>query len=88
MRESEASWPLPCLDFCTPTFAWGYHGGAPEELAIAILHDHLGGTGTVVERRVLAHYRAFAHEIVARFSHNGPWTLSSESVTKWLAARP
>ena len=78
--------PLRCLDFCTPTFAWGYHGGAPDELAIAILHDHLGSPNTVVERRVLALYRAFADEVVAKFSHSGSWSLPEGTVAKWLAA--
>ena len=86
MREDETTLPLRCLDFCTPTFAWGYHGGAPDELAIAILHDHLGSSSTVVERRVLALYRAFAHEVIAKFSHGGSWTLSSELVAKWIGA--
>jgi len=86
VRDFETSVPLRCLDFCTPTFAWGYHGGAPEELAIAILHDHLGCSSTVVERRVLLLYRAFAHEVVAKFSHSGSWTLSGDLVAKWIEA--
>ena len=88
VRESEASVPLRCLDFCTPTFAWGYHGGAPDERAITILHDDFGCTSTVVDRRVLALYRAFAHEVVAKFSHGGSWTLSSGLISKWLDAHP
>ena len=84
VREFETTQPLRCLDFCTPTFAWGYHGGAPDELAIAILADHFHSPSTVVERRVLALYRAFAHEVVAKFSHNGAWTLQGELVEKWI----
>jgi hypothetical protein len=87
VRDLETTVPLRCLDFCTPTFAWGYHGGAPDELAIAILADYFGSPSTVVERRVLALYRAFAHEVVAKFSHNGSWSLPSELVTKWIGSR-
>jgi hypothetical protein len=86
VRDNDGSLPLRCLDFCTPTFAWGYHGGAPNELAIAILHDHLGSNSGCVEPRVLALYHAFAHEIVAKFAHGGAWTLPEDSVAKWVVA--
>ncbi len=76
--------PLRCLDFNTPTFAWGYHGGASEELAIAILHDHLGSPSLMVESRVLALYRSFVDEIVANFAYDGAWSMTEGTVAKWI----
>jgi hypothetical protein len=36
VRSDITTSPLRCRDFFTPSFAWGYHGGAPDNLAIAI----------------------------------------------------
>jgi hypothetical protein len=79
--------PLRCLDFFTPLFGWGYHGGAPEELAIAILHDHFGSDRAVVEQRVLRLYRAFADEIVAKFARDHRWSLPAGLVERWVVKR-
>ena len=79
--------PLRCLDFNTPTFAWGYHGGAPEELAIAILQDHLSSSSMTVEQRVLSLYRPFVDQIVANFEYGGAWSITEGTVAKWIAAR-
>jgi hypothetical protein len=79
--------PLRCLDFNTPTFGWGFHGGASDELAIAILSDHLGASNHVFDTRVLRLYRAFVDDVVSKFTHGGPWTLSDRSVAKWLSSR-
>ena len=87
VRSLEGNVPLRCLDFNTPTFAWGYHGGAPEELAIAILHDHLGSPSLTVENRVLQLYRSFADEIVANFEYAGAWSITEGVVAKWIAGR-
>ncbi len=78
--------PLRCLDYNTPTFGWGFHGGASDELAIAILSEHLGSVGQVFDTRVLRLYPAFVDDVVAKFTHGGPWTLSDRSVAKWLSA--
>jgi hypothetical protein len=79
--------PLRCLDFFTPRFGWGYHAGASEELAIAILHDHFGYERAVVEQRVLRLYSAFADEIVAKFARAKRWSLPSGLVAKWVTQR-
>jgi hypothetical protein len=79
--------PLRCLDFFTPGFAWGYHGGAPDELAIAILHDHFGSSRLSVEQRVLALYRAFTDDIVSKFARDRRWSLASALVGKWIDQR-
>ena len=87
VRQPSGSAPLRCLDFNTPTFAWGYHGGAPEELAIAILHDHIGSSSMIVENRVLQLYRSFVDEIVANFEYGGAWSITEGTVAKWIAAQ-
>jgi hypothetical protein len=79
--------PLPCLDFFTPAFGWGYHGGAPDELAIAILHDYFGSRRPVVESRVLKLYRAFADDIVSKFAYDRRWSLPAALVEKWVDQR-
>lgn len=78
--------PLRCLDFNTPTFGWGFHGSAADELAIAILSEHLGSAEQAFDTRVLRLYRAFVDDVVSKFTHGGPWTLSDRSVAKWLSA--
>jgi hypothetical protein len=78
--------PLRCLDFSTPTFGWGFHGTAPEELAIAILHDHFGSPGTSFESRVLKLYRRFANDVIAEFENGEPFSLSESAVTRWVTA--
>ena len=87
VRSPNGATPLRCLDFNTPTFAWGYHGGAPEELAIAILHDHIGSSSMMVEHRVLQLYRSFADEIVANFEYGGAWSMTEGTVAKWIATQ-
>jgi uncharacterized protein DUF6166 len=79
--------PLRCLDFFTPGFGWGYHGGAPDELAIAILHDYFGSRRAVVDQRVLGLYRAFADEIVSKFAYDRRWSLPAGLVGDWIGQR-
>ncbi len=79
--------PLRCLDYNTPTFGWGFHGSAADELAIAILSEHLGAANHAFDTRVLRLYRAFVDDVVSKFTHGGPWTLSDRSVAKWLSSQ-
>jgi len=79
--------PLRCLDFSTPTFAWGYRSGATEELSIAILHDHFASPHTMVEQRVLRLFRAFTEEIVANFESESAWSMNENAVAKWIRNR-
>lgn len=79
--------PLRCLDFFTPGFGWGYHGGAPDELAIAILHDYFGSRRPVVAERVLNLYRAFADEVVSKFAYDRRWSLTAGLVEDWVGQR-
>jgi hypothetical protein len=87
VRSEAGTAPLRCLDFCTPTFAWGYHGGASEELAIAILHEHLGSPDAMVGQRVLRLFRAFTDEIVANFDRDNAWSINENAVAKWIRDR-
>jgi hypothetical protein len=76
--------PLRCLDFFGPSFSWGFHGGAADELAIAILHDHFGLTSTVVGSRIRGLYHAFVDEVVSKLSRARTWTLDRETVEQWV----
>jgi hypothetical protein len=77
---------LRCLDFATPTFGWGFHGSASEELAIAILHDHFGSPGTSFTGRVLRLYRSFTADVIAQFENGEPFSLSEHAIARWLGA--
>ncbi|MBD5634439.1 MAG: hypothetical protein IAI49_08180 [Candidatus Eremiobacteraeota bacterium] len=89
MKDSNAlgSAPLRCLDFATPTFGWGFHGSASEELAIAILHDHFGSPGTAFESRVLRLYRSFTNDVIAGFENGEPFSLSESAVARWIGTK-
>ena len=76
--------PLRCLDFFGPSFSWGFHGGAADELAIAILHDHFGLDSTVVGSRIRGMYHAFVDEVVSKLSRARTWTLDEDAVAKWV----
>ena len=76
--------PLRCLDFFGPSFSWGFHGGAADELAIAILHDHFGLDSTVVGSRIRGLYHAFVHDVVSKLSRARTWTLDRDTVEQWV----
>jgi hypothetical protein len=54
-------------------FEWSYEGAAPEQLALALLADHLGD-----DQQALAACEAFMTEVVANF--NNEWEMTSEDV--------
>ena len=54
-------------------FEWSYEGGAPGQLALALLADHLGD-----DRAALEHYDSFMKAIVANF--NNEWEMTSEDI--------
>ena len=60
-------------------FDWGYHGGEPLQLALAILMDHTRDEDTAIR-----HYAAFEREVVSQLSCGGPWSLMPGQVTWWL----
>lgn len=59
-------------------FEWTYEGPAPEQLALALLTDHLGD-----DRKALAHYPVFMREVVANFENE--WEMTSEDIDAVLA---
>lgn len=60
-------------------FEWGYAGGGPAQLALAILADAVGADAA----RPL--YQRFKFEVVARLPRAG-WELSREDVLGWFRA--
>lgn len=85
VRSELTTSPLRCRDFFTPTFAWGYHGGAPDNLAIAILEDHFGLTDAAVDGRVMRLFSAFTDDMVSNFGHDDAWSLSGTRIAKWVS---
>jgi hypothetical protein len=60
-------------------FEWTYEGDSPQQLALAILVDHLGD-----KDRAIKLSRPFMKKIVANLDND--WTLSSEEVDVFLRA--
>ena len=60
-------------------FEWTYEGDSPQQLALAILVDHLGD-----EDRAIKLSGPFMKKIVANLDND--WTLSSEDVDVFLRA--
>lgn len=59
-------------------FEWTYEGGAPAQLALALLADHFQD-----DDKALAHYERFMQEIVANFDNE--WQMTSEDIDTALA---
>ena len=60
-------------------FEWTYEGDSPQQLALAILVDHIGD-----KDRAIKLSRPFMKKIVANLDND--WTLSSEDVDVFLRA--
>lgn len=59
-------------------FEWTYEGGSPQQLALAILYDHLG------ERELaIALSEPFMQSVVANLDND--WTLTSDKIDAALA---
>lgn len=54
-------------------FEWGYEGGGPYLLSMAILSDHFGDP-----KKVNEYYRPFCESVVARFEET--WVLTSAQI--------
>ena len=59
-------------------FEWTYEGGAPAQLALAILADHYQD-----DEKALAHHELFMREIVANFDNE--WQMTSDDIDTALA---
>jgi hypothetical protein len=59
-------------------FEWTYEGGSPQQLALAILYDHLGD-----KERAIALCEPFMKTVVANLDND--WTLTSDNIEAALA---
>ena len=60
-------------------FEWTYEGESPQQLALAILFDHLGD-----KQRAIALSEPFMKEVVANLDND--WTLGSDAIDAFLRA--
>ncbi len=71
--------PLPehheVKQFTTWGFEWTYEGESPQQLALAILYDHLGD-----RQRAIALSEGFMKTVVANLDND--WTLTSDEIDK------
>ena len=70
---------LDLKNICDGGFEWGYDGDATQQLALAILADHLDEQADAP--RI---YPAFATEIVANFANE--WEMTSEDIAAAVTA--
>lgn len=70
-RRLDQHWDVKC--FTRSGFDWTYEGSHPQQLALAILYDHLGD-----RERAIRLSKAFMKTVVANFDNN--WTLTSQDV--------
>lgn len=63
--------------FTTWGFEWTYEGESPQQLALAILYDHLGD-----KVRALGLSEAFMKTVIANLDND--WTLTSADIDKAL----
>jgi hypothetical protein len=61
--------------FTTWGFEWTYEGPSPQQLALAILYDHLGDKG-----RAIALSEPFMKKVVADLDND--WTLESDAIER------
>jgi Family of unknown function (DUF6166) len=59
-------------------FEWTYEGESPQQLALAILYDHLGD-----KERAIALSEAFMKAVVANFDND--WTLTGAQIDSFFA---
>lgn len=64
-----------------PGFEWGYDGGGPKKLALAILNDYLGREphDWIIDR--------FVRQIIAKLDVAKPRVISGQEIDRWLKLR-
>ena len=60
-------------------FAWGDAGNGSQQLALAILADHLADDNDALEQ-----YQAFHHAVVATLAGGDPWLLTAVEIIRAL----
>jgi hypothetical protein len=63
--------------FTKQGFEWTYEGDSPQQLALAILFDHLGD-----QDRAIALSGPFMKDVVANLDND--WTLTGGDINAWL----
>ena len=61
-------------------FEWTYEGESPQQLALAILYNHLGDPG-----RAVALSEPFMKSVIANLDND--WTLSSDEIAAFMRQR-
>jgi hypothetical protein len=60
-------------------FEWSYEGASPQQLALAILYDHLGD-----KERAIRLSEPFMKSVIANLDND--WTLTSEEIDRAIGA--
>ena len=60
-------------------FEWTYEGPSPQQLALAILYDHLGS-----KERAISLSEPFMKKVIANLDND--WTLTSEEIERAIAS--
>ena len=75
--------PLPehheVRQFTKRGFEWTYEGTSPQQLALAILFDHLGDTD-----RAIALSETYMKDVIANLDND--WTLTGDAIDGYLRA--
>src|SRR5437764_2308484 len=58
-------------------FEWTYEGESPQQLALAILYDHVGD-----KDRAIRLSQSFMHDVIANLDND--WTLSGEEIDNFI----
>jgi hypothetical protein len=77
VQQEQITKPLPHLKHHSDTFAWGYAGSGPADLARSLLSHHMGVTPP---NKV---YQAFKGQVIAAFDQHAGWVLQVEEMTAW-----
>lgn len=64
----------------TEGFEWGYDGGGPSQLALAILADHFGD-----DQKALTHYKFFRATAIAMI-RTDEWSLNTDQIETSFAS--
>jgi len=64
----------------TTGFEWGYEGGGPSQLALAVLADHFGDGA-----KALSQYKEFRLSVIGMI-RDDEWTLTSNDIERVLGA--
>lgn len=96
VQEEETTRSLRHVVLHSPTgFEWGYGGSGPADLALSILCDHFGYTGSRQPRpwpddpfvRAWDLHQAFKWDHVSKWPSEGHWRIESGDIERWVEER-